>query len=111
MRPFMQYIVPSLASARPSAEALSRIAAPALILHGRKDRSAPYGGGRDWAASLPDARLLTIDDAAHVPWSEAPEIVYGTVETFLDGHWPSAAEQVRSTEPQRLDSIAAPMGY
>ncbi len=95
MRPFMQYIVPSLASARPSAERLSRITAPVLIVHGRKDRSSPYGGGRDWAASLPNARILTVDDAAHVPWIEAPEIVYGAIETFLDGDWPPAAEQVR----------------
>jgi len=95
MRPFLQYIVPSLAAARPSAGTLSRITAPVLIIHGRKDRSAPYGGGRDWAANLPNARILTIDNAAHVPWIEQPAIVYGAIETFLDGDWPTAAEKVR----------------
>lgn len=95
MRPFLQYVVPSLAAARPAAQALSRITAPVLIIHGRQDRSSPYGGGRDWAASLPHARILTVENAAHVPWIEAPDTVYGAIETFLGGDWPVAAEQIR----------------
>src|SRR5437667_10930358 len=39
-----------------------------LTVHGTKDRSSPYGGGREWALMLPNARLLTIENVAHAPW-------------------------------------------
>jgi pimeloyl-ACP methyl ester carboxylesterase len=64
---------------------------PVLVVHGINDRSAPYGAGRDWAALLPNARLLTVDNAGHVPWIEAPELVLGSIRTFLDGEWPALA--------------------
>jgi proline iminopeptidase len=93
MRSYLKYIAPSLAAIRLTSETLSRLKAPILIVHGKKDRSAPYGGGRDWAHQLPNARLLTIAEAAHVPWIEAPDEVFGAIQTFLDGDWPPAAEQ------------------
>ncbi|MBZ5577713.1 MAG: alpha/beta hydrolase [Acidobacteriia bacterium] len=95
MQPFLKYIMPSLSAVRLTSETLAHVTAPVLIIHGRKDRSSPYGGGRDWARLLPNARLLTIDEAAHVPWIEAPETVYGAIDTFLDGAWPPGAEQCR----------------
>jgi proline iminopeptidase len=91
---FTKHIQPSLAASRMSEERLSRIRMPILVVHGRKDRSAPYGGGRDWAQQLPNARLLTISEAAHVPWIEAPEIVYAAIRTFIRGSWPSDAENI-----------------
>jgi pimeloyl-ACP methyl ester carboxylesterase len=73
-----------------------RASMPILVIHGRNDRSAPYGGGRDWAAMLPDARFLTIEDAAHVPWIEAPEKVFNGIESFLRGAWPEGVERVEA---------------
>ena len=61
-----------------------------------RDRSAPYGGGREWAMMLPDARLVSIENAGHAPWVENPELVFGWIRTFLDGEWPEAAEKVTS---------------
>jgi pimeloyl-ACP methyl ester carboxylesterase len=52
---------------------------PVLVVHGTKDRSAPYGGGRDWAAMLPNARLVTVTNAGHVPWIEKPGEVFDTL--------------------------------
>lgn len=72
--------------------------APVLIIHGRRDRQGPYGGVREWSMKLQDARLVTVDNAAHVPWIEAPENVFGAIETFLDGAWPEAAEVVKSLD-------------
>lgn len=95
MIPFTKYVMPSLTGLRWSEDMLARIKSPVLILHGRKDRSAPYGGGRDWAQWLPNARLVTMDEAAHVPWIEAPETVYGAIRTFLNGAWPETAEDLR----------------
>jgi pimeloyl-ACP methyl ester carboxylesterase len=88
-------ILPSLRELRLTAAALAAVTMPVLIVHGRKDRSAPYGGARDWAALLPDARLITVDDAAHAPWLEAPDEVMPHLLTFTAGLWPPTAEMVR----------------
>jgi pimeloyl-ACP methyl ester carboxylesterase len=94
-RNFMKYwtetVLPSIQRLRLSAEDLARVGTPVLILHGTKDRSAPYGGGREWAQSLKNARLVTVENAGHAPWIEAPERVFGAIETFLEGRWPEAA--------------------
>jgi len=47
---------------------------------------------------LPNARLVTVENAAHVPWIEAPERVFGSIERFLDGAWPESGEDVKSLE-------------
>jgi proline iminopeptidase len=102
-RNFMQYwtgaIMPSIQNLHLTAEDFARVKAPVLTIHGTKDRSAPYGAGREWALSLPDARLLTIENAAHAPWIEAPEAFFSATETFLGGSWPAAAERVTFLDP------------
>jgi proline iminopeptidase len=74
-------------------EAVRRVTVPVLTIHGTKDRNAPYGGGREWASTLPDARLLTVPGAAHLPWVEAPELVFPAIDLFLRGQWPPRAER------------------
>lgn len=101
MKHWMGNILPSIQALDLRPEQLSKVKAQVLTIHGRRDRQAPYGGGREWAAVLPDARLVTVEEAAHVPWIEAPEKVFGAIETFLDGAWPDAAEVVEViTEPR-----------
>src|ERR1700722_18696759 len=55
-RNFMQYwtahLLPSIQSLNLTAEKMAKAKAPVLIVHGAKDRNAPYGGGRDWAMRL-----------------------------------------------------------
>jgi pimeloyl-ACP methyl ester carboxylesterase len=65
-----------------------------LTIHGTKDRNAPYGSGREWAALLSNARLLTIRGAAHQSFVEFPEIVFPAIRAFLSGAWPDAAEKI-----------------
>ncbi len=95
-RNFMRYwvgdILPSIRGLglRPADFAKARV--PVLTIHGTKDRSAPYGAGRDWAALLPQARLLTVHNASHAPWIEEPTVVFDSVKVFLDGKWPPAAQ-------------------
>jgi proline iminopeptidase len=81
------------------AEDVRRIAAPVLTIHGTKDRNADYGSGREWAATLRDARLLTVRGAAHQSWAEYPELVIGAIGTFLRGEWPAGAERISRVEP------------
>jgi proline iminopeptidase len=65
---------------------------PVLTIHGRKDRNAPYGSGREWATTLPNARLLTIQNGAHQSFVEYPEIVMPAIRSFMAGVWPADAE-------------------
>jgi pimeloyl-ACP methyl ester carboxylesterase len=96
-RNFMAYwlgqVAPSIQRLHLTRDGFAKATAPALIVHGTKDRNAPYGGGLDWAALLPDAQLVTVPEAAHAPWIEAPELVFGSIRTFLEGAWPEAAEK------------------
>jgi proline iminopeptidase len=96
MKYWVGHILPSIHRLHFSAPALATVKTPMLIIHGVQDRSAPYGGGRDWALMLPNARLVTIDHAAHAPWIENPDKVFSSITTFLDGTWPAEAEHVES---------------
>lgn len=66
---------------------------PTLIVHGTLDRNAPYGGGREWARTLPDSRLITVLGGAHNVWLDDPAVV-SAVDEFLDGQWPARAERI-----------------
>ena len=79
-------------------EALKGVQAPVLIIHGTWDRNAPYAAGREWALTLPEARLLTVERAAHQVVTDAPDVVLPAIEEFVAGRWPAGAEKVRSLE-------------
>jgi len=98
MKHWNENILPSIQAWRPTREQLAVAPAPVLLVHGRKDRSSPHAGGRDWASLLPNTRLLTIENAAHAPWIEARATVLDAIETFLSGSWPEAAEVVERDE-------------
>ena len=95
-RNFMRYwvgdILPSIRGLGLGPADFAKARAPVLTIHGTKDRSAPYGAGRDWAALLPQARLLTVHNASHAPWIEEPTVVFDAIKVFLDGKWPAAAQ-------------------
>ncbi len=95
---WMSHLVPSMRALELTAADFARAIAPALVVHGTRDRSAPYGGAREWAMLLPDARLLTIEGAGHAPWIEVRERVLSAIDAFLSGEWPPDAERVTSLE-------------
>jgi pimeloyl-ACP methyl ester carboxylesterase len=78
-RNFMAYwmtrVMPSIQALRPTAADFAALTAPVLVVHGRKDRSTPFGGARDWVARLPAARLLESPSSAHAPWIEDPSVL------------------------------------
>jgi pimeloyl-ACP methyl ester carboxylesterase len=84
-----------------SKEAVARVSVPVLTIHGTRDRNAAYGSGREWAHILPNARLVTVNGAAHFPWVDAPGVVFPAIATFLNGKWPERAERVTA-----VDSVA-----
>jgi proline iminopeptidase len=94
-----RWIFTSFARAEPpSWERLAAVAVPVLTIHGTQDRNAPYGGGREWAGHLPNGRLLTVRGAAHMPWIDAPGVVYPALDRFLGGAWPPGAVHPAATD-------------
>jgi pimeloyl-ACP methyl ester carboxylesterase/ketosteroid isomerase-like protein len=85
----------SIAGVDFSAAELARLTMPVLTIHGTKDRNAPYGSGREWAQSLPNARLLTVTGAAHASWIDDPARVFAAIRAFVRGDWPLAAEALK----------------
>jgi proline iminopeptidase len=79
-------------------ESVARVRVPVLTIHGTWDRNAPYAAGREWALTLPNARLITVERAAHQVTADAPEVVLPAIETFVAGRWPERAEKIRSLE-------------
>lgn len=84
----------------PTAEEVAALTLPVLVIHGTRDRHAPYGSGRDWAHELPQARLLTVDGAAHCAWVDEPAVVFAAMARFLDGEWPEGVEIVERPDPR-----------
>ncbi|MEW6738176.1 MAG: alpha/beta hydrolase [Acidobacteriota bacterium] len=89
-----QQLFTSIAYLSPITGEVKKLSFPVLTIHGTQDRNAPYGGGREWAATLPNARLITIKGAAHNMWVEAPETIFPAIDTFFNGKWPELAEKV-----------------
>jgi proline iminopeptidase len=72
---------------------LRRVVAPALVIHGTAD-PLPLAGAREWAAMLPDGRLLQLEGIGHFPYLEAPDEFFTAVHEFLQGRWPDGAQIV-----------------
>jgi proline iminopeptidase len=89
-----QHLWPTIQAATLSADELKKITMPVLTIHGTSDRNAHYAGGKVWAASLPDARLVTVPGAAHASWLDDPVTVFGAIRHFIRGEWPLGSEKV-----------------
>ena len=88
--------------------AIEHIAAPALVLHRRKDTAVAFQLGRELAASLPDARLVALEGMRHLPWhgdsgaviSEALEFLAETEDPeAVAGHGPPVASAAAAESP------------
>jgi proline iminopeptidase len=63
-------------------EALKKLDAPVLIIHGKQD---PLETAQEVHDTFPGSRLELIDNAGHFPWLEQPERVYALLDAFLSG--------------------------
>jgi proline iminopeptidase len=75
-----------------SPDAVAKLQQPVLTIHGKKDRNAPYGAGKQWASTLPNGRLITLPNAAHNSWVDEPQVV-NWADLFLEGKWPPNAQK------------------
>jgi pimeloyl-ACP methyl ester carboxylesterase len=64
---------------------LPKLVAPTLFLWGEQD---PFGSpdlGREMAAMMPNARVVPVSDAGHLPWLDQPEFCAERITEFLHG--------------------------
>lgn len=60
----------------------ARIATPALVVHGARDRIAIAGAARWLAENLPDGTLLELPDSAHLPFVSDRDAVLHAIRRF-----------------------------
>lgn len=100
----LRHHFPSAQRANVSPLDLAGFDTPVLTVHGTKDRNAPYGGGREWAAMLPNGRLRTVEGGAHQAWVDDPPVL-DDIGTFLGGTWPESAAEVEIAREQWLSQL------
>jgi proline iminopeptidase len=81
-----RFVVPSLGN-YDFRQVMSRVEAPVLVIHGDKD-VIPVATAREWATTMPNARLFVMRGYGHFPYMEAPEPFFTAVDEFLNGRWP-----------------------
>jgi pimeloyl-ACP methyl ester carboxylesterase len=64
---------------------LPAIRVPALILHSVNDQTLPIGGSRYLAEHIPEARLVELTGADHVPFLADADVIGDEIEEFLTG--------------------------
>src|SRR3954471_1963614 len=65
---------------------LAQVAAPTLVVHRRGDRAIPYWAGRELAAGIPGARLVSLTGRSHFPFvGDAAAVVRAILEFLGDG--------------------------
>jgi len=87
-------IVFTLARRREVHAMIGRIAAPALLVQGTRDRLVSLAASRATAALRPDWTLAVLEGIGHVPQLEAPERFVATVTGWLDGNVGRAGDGV-----------------
>lgn len=64
---------------------LPHIAAETLVINGANDGLVPVAYAAEIVRLVPNAELLTIDEAGHYPMIEQPDTFHRALETFLAG--------------------------
>jgi proline iminopeptidase len=88
----MQRIFSSFGDTWDFRDRIRKVRAPTLVVHGVEDLVLP-NAARLWGTLIEDARVLWLDDVGHFPWLEDPEGFFPSVDAFLHGEWPAAAER------------------
>ena len=63
---------------------LGAVTAPTLLVWGGRDRIVPVDEAPGWIERLPDARLLVLPGASHVPMVEAPDELADAIVAFRE---------------------------
>ncbi|MBO2437692.1 alpha/beta fold hydrolase [Actinomadura nitritigenes] len=91
---------------------LAGVVTPTLVLHRRGDRAIPYRLGRDLAARIPGARLMTLPGRGHFPWAgdSAPlvdAVLEHLGETAPGRHAPRSVDDVLTPRQRQVAALVA----
>ena len=95
--------------------ALRESGLPVLILHGAQDRIVPPGNSRRLLDTMPNAKLIELDDCGHCPQVDAPSLPrtrHTAPETQLRGgaRWSRMQQAVAAPSAEhRVHGAAAPL--
>jgi pimeloyl-ACP methyl ester carboxylesterase/DNA-binding CsgD family transcriptional regulator len=80
---------------------LSRVTAPTLVLHARRDARVPFDQGRTLASLIPDAHLVALDSGNHLTLSHEPawQVLIDNVRHFLTTGRPLPEGRGKSEPP------------
>lgn len=67
---------------------LSEVKVPTLILHARGDQRIPLDHGRELAAGIPNARMVTLESSSHIILGDEPawQVCMDEITQFIDEH-------------------------
>jgi pimeloyl-ACP methyl ester carboxylesterase len=83
-----------VASADVTAELIA-VTAPTLLVWGARDGVVPVKKASTWLERLPDARLIVIPGAGHVPMVESPLELADAIGSFLEERFDEARDHQR----------------
>jgi pimeloyl-ACP methyl ester carboxylesterase/DNA-binding CsgD family transcriptional regulator len=90
---------------------LERVTTPTLVLHRREDRAIPYRLGRDLAARIPGARLVSLAGRSHLPYVGDAVAVAREIVAFLAGSVnapaPAAPEALLTARQLQVAALVA----
>jgi len=71
------------ADQRDELQEVGRIRRPVLVIWGQQDPNVPFELSASLMAVIPDARLVEVDQAGHLPQWEQPDVVQPAIIAFL----------------------------
>ena len=82
---------------------LPNVSAPSLVLHSRRDNVVPFDEGRRVAASIPNAKFVSLETENHIPIPGEPAwtTLLESLETFL-------SEPDAASRPTKVVRLARP---
>jgi pimeloyl-ACP methyl ester carboxylesterase len=86
---------------------VEQVKVPTLVLHRRNDRAIPYAQGRELAARIAGARLVTLDGNVHVPWGGDAQSIIDAVLAFARRGSTAAASEGPAAELRRQGEVWA----
>jgi pimeloyl-ACP methyl ester carboxylesterase len=92
-----------------TAEAVSAISVPTLVMWGREDNIVPVSGAQKFADAIPGAQLIIYDNIGHLPQEEHAEQSIQDVRAFmLDVEWSALDEEaIEPAGDPRMDADRA----
>jgi len=86
---------------------LAAVATPTLVLHRRGDRAIPFRLGRDLAARIPGARLVSLAGRSHLPYAGDAAAVVRAILEFLGAREPPSEAPTAGPPDRRPGGLTA----